>query len=161
MKAVSTSRAFSLMEILAAIAILVLLASVIFASINILLVKLRDAQRVTDIKQIQVALSEYATASNSQYPTTLSKLVPDFLAVVPVDPVTKDFYRYAALGTGASCFSYHLGTNLEDVGNGNLNSDSDASVSRRCTGSSVDFIGGGVTSCGGSEGTDQCFDVKP
>lgn len=160
MKAVA-SRAFTLMEVLTALAILVLLASVIFASVNILLVKLRDAQRVADIKQLQVALSGYASVSNSQYPTTLSRLVPDFLTTLPTDPVTKASYKYAALGTGVSCFSYHLGATLEDKSNGNLNADSDASVSSRCTGSSVDFVGGNVTSCGGSAGTDQCFDVKP
>lgn len=63
----SAQFAFTLIELLVVISIVALLASVVFASINTARAKARDAQRVIDIKQIQVALELYY-AKNSRYP---------------------------------------------------------------------------------------------
>lgn len=53
-----------------------------------------DRRRQTDIYNIHAALDNYFT-TNSNYPTSLHALVPTFLAVLPVDPVTGDDYTYA------------------------------------------------------------------
>lgn len=147
-------KGFTLIELLIVIAIFGILASVVLASLNVVRIKSRDSRRTSDIRNLQIALGAYATANSSSYPTTLNGLVPTYIATLPTDPsgtVTAPIsYRYAALGVGAGCSSYHLGATLEDATNQVLSSDSDATAGSKCTGSSNDFVG-----------TDPMFDVKP
>ena len=134
---------FTLIELLVVIAIIGILASIILASLSTSQAKGRDARRVSDIKQIELALGLYYDA-NSYYPLTIygapSVLVSGgFISSVPYDPNQKggvctdgsqaDCYSYAALGSGATNpISYHLGVSLETSNNA-LSSDSDT-----CTG---------------------------
>ncbi len=147
-------KGFTLIELLIVIAIFGILASVVLASLNVVRIKSRDSRRTSDIRQLQIALGAYANANSSSYPTTLNGLVPTYIAVLPTDPSgtasSPIFYRYAALGVGAGCSSYHLGATLEESTNQVLGSDSDATPGSRCTGSSSDF-----------SGVDPLFDVKP
>lgn len=147
-------KGFTLIELLIVIAIFGILASVVLASLSVVRIKSRDSRRTSDIRQLQIALGAYANANSSSYPTTLNGLVPTYIAVLPTDPsgtVTAPIsYRYAALGVGAVCSSYHLGATLEDSTNQVLGSDSDTTAGSKCTGSSNDFVG-----------TDPMFDVKP
>ena len=147
-----TKRGFTLIELLVVIAIIGILSSVVLASLNTARLKSRDARRVSDIKQLQIALALYADANASTYPTTLAPLAPTYIAVIPTDPVGAAAYRYSALHTGvpATCSSYHLGATLEETTNQGLASDVDAAASTRCTGASNDFAG-----------TDPIYDVKP
>ncbi|MFA5877391.1 MAG: type II secretion system protein [Candidatus Paceibacterota bacterium] len=147
-------KGFTLIELLIVIAIFGILASVVLASLNVVRIKSRDSRRTSDIRQLQIALGAYANANSSSYPTTLNGLVPTYIAVLPTDPSgtasSPISYRYASLGVGVSCSSYHLGATLEESTNSALSSDSDATAGSRCTGSSNDFAG-----------TDPLFDVKP
>jgi len=116
------SRGFTLIELLVVIAIIGILSSVVLASLNSARTKARDTRRVSDMKQIQIALELYYDA-NSKYPTDLSQLVGSgsgaSLSVLPIDPRgdpanTLNGYKYA-VNVLATPTSYHLGTVLEQA----------------------------------------------
>ena len=155
-------RGFTLIELLVVIAIIGILSSVVLASLNSARKKGRDARRISDLKQIQLALELYYD-SNSGYPTALSSLAPSFIATIPTDPSNQAAYSYAALGTGSNCTSYHLGASLEQSTNKALQSDADAAASTGiCTSSAADFSGADTAAC--NSGTDvgsSCYDIVP
>lgn len=101
--------------------------------------KARDARRIADVKQLQLANELYFDA-NQQYASQLSQLAPKFLNKIPSDPLTGEQYQYAGLGSGR-CMGYHIGVKLEDANSQSLLSDSDARVSDICGGSNWDFYG--------------------
>ncbi|MCR4280783.1 MAG: type II secretion system GspH family protein [Candidatus Kaiserbacteria bacterium] len=178
---------FTLIELLVVIAIIGILSSIVLASLNTARQKSRDARRVSDIKQLQLALELYYDA-NGTYPTAAnfygngagSLVGAGYISVIPSDPSSATVcstsglvteagcYRYAALGTATACTNYHLGASLEVPGNSVFLSDSDAPSSDSvCT-----FGGSGGTNFGGAgAGNDTvkcetadngvgCFDVK-
>jgi general secretion pathway protein G len=162
MRDAKIARGFSLIELLIVIAIIAILSSLAFASLNSVRIKSRDSNRISDIKQLQTALSHYYQDNNA-YPTAAqfnSSLVPAYLPALPKDPVTNSSYAYSTLGVGVTCSGYHLGAVLEDPGNPSLSADADAAPGARCTGGSVDF-NGMSSGCTSAAGTDQCYDVKP
>lgn len=65
------SRGFTLIELLVVIAIIGLLSSVVLASLNTARGKARDAKRLSDIHQIQLALELYYS-TYGQYPDAVS-----------------------------------------------------------------------------------------
>jgi prepilin-type N-terminal cleavage/methylation domain-containing protein len=92
-------RGFTLIELLVVIAIIGILSSVVLASLNNAREKSRDARRISDVKQIQLAL-ELAFGTDNAYPATIADLVTDgLLPVAPVDPSTAVAYTYEAIGT--------------------------------------------------------------
>ncbi len=145
----NNKKGFTLIELLVVIAIIGILSSVVLASLNSARQKSRDARRISDIKQIQLALELYFD-SNAAYPTATSALVTTYIATNPIDPTTGAIYSYAALGSGSICSSYHLGATLENTTHSALNSDIDAAAGTICTGGGVAFAG-----------TDPIYDVKP
>jgi type II secretory pathway pseudopilin PulG len=84
--------------------------------------KARDARRVADIRQIQLALELYADANKQKYPRTLSVLAPKFIYAVPTDPTGNVSYSYAV---NDSLASYHLGGSLEGKDSTALQTDAD------------------------------------
>jgi general secretion pathway protein G len=144
------SRGFTLIELLVVIAIIGILSSVVLASLNTARLKSRDTRRLSDVKQLQLALALYYDSNSSGYPATLAGLAPTYIPVVPTDPVGAAAYRYSALGSGVSCTAYHLGATMEETTNQALTGDVDAAAGTACTGSAADFAG-----------TDPIYDVKP
>jgi prepilin-type N-terminal cleavage/methylation domain-containing protein len=139
-----TLTGFTLIELLVVIAIIGLLATIVMVSLNTARSKARDARRVSDVRQMQLALQmEYDKAGS--YPAALSTLVTDgFISQVPLDPNGTSAYQYCVSTTKG----YHLGTKatgLENTG-GPLLTDADATDG--CT-------------TGSFSGTDPVYDVVP
>ncbi len=161
-------KGFTLVELLAVIAIIGILASVVLASLSTARRKARDARRVADIKQLQLAVELYADSSGI-YPSLLSSLVPTYIPVEPKDPIGSVSYRYVGLLVGNLCVSYHLGANLEDKTNSALTGDVDnAGGGAACTGPNFDFNGVAnetncIVNCNCFADTADrfCYDVKP
>ena len=161
-----------MIELLVVIAIIGILASVVLASLNTARRKSRDARRLADIKQIQVALELYFDAKDGQYPAVLDDLAgvdacgtaSKCMSIVPKPPAGagQDDYTYASFGAAADdCTSYHIGAVLEESTNQALpGADAAASSLTQCTGSAADFNGVG-TDCAGTAGTEACYDVIP
>jgi len=154
---------FTLIELLVVIAIIGVLASVVLASLNSARKKSRDARRVADIKQVQLALELYFD-SKGGYPDVTSKLAPDFIPVVPSDPVAQVVYPYNAYVSSTislandcdeateKCLYYHLGGNLEENSNPALKTDRDI-VGDVITGTDT-------ADCAAAAGR-FCYDVTP
>jgi len=109
------TRGFTLIELLVVIAIIGILSSVVLASLNSARVKGRDARRISDIKQIQLALELYYDTNQSfptaaqAFPATASSSVlvtSGYISALPVDPTNghggASSYQYAALASDGS-----------------------------------------------------------
>ena len=154
---------FTLIELLVVIAIIGLLASVVLASLNSARKKSRDARRVADIKQMQLALELYFDGKG-EYPDATSKLAPDYIAAVPTDPVGNVAYPFNSYVSstislandcdeaGETCLYYHLGANLEEDTNPALDTDRDFD------GDVVD--GPDLDGCS-DEASRYCYDITP
>ena len=141
----SLSRGFTLIELLVVIAIIGILATIVMVSLNTARAKARDARRISDVRQIQLALQMYYDSTGS-YPALLSGLSPTYISATPLDPDGTSAYQYCV----SSAKGYHLGTKatgLESLPNIALNSDADA-VAGDCASS-------------GFPGTDPVYDVTP
>ena len=100
-----TKRGFTLIELLVVIAIIGILSSVVLASLNSARQKGRDARRISDLKQLQLALELYYDSNGSTYPTTaqgLAALAPTHIATVPTDPQGGGNYIYRGGTSGAT-----------------------------------------------------------
>ncbi|HVU75495.1 MAG TPA: prepilin-type N-terminal cleavage/methylation domain-containing protein [Candidatus Paceibacterota bacterium] len=165
-----TTKGFTLIELLVVIAIIGILSSVVLASLNSARQKGRDAKRISDVKQIQLALELYYDA-NGKYPATISTstlVTPGYIAALPQDPVGNTAYAYvpyALTSSAAVCSGYHLGASLEGNSNSVLQSDADAngfpSGYGQCTGGAAsDFNGVDTASCTTGDAGASCYDVK-
>jgi prepilin-type N-terminal cleavage/methylation domain-containing protein len=121
-------RGFTLIELLVVIAIIGLLASIILASLDQARKKGRDARRVADVKEVQLALELYYDANNG-YPSSAggalslisSALVPNDISVLPTDPGSFAYGYYSGTANGAAacasgtCASYLLTSQTENT----------------------------------------------
>jgi len=140
-------KGFTLIELLVVVAIIGILSTVVMASLNSVRIKSRDAKRLSDMHQMQVALELYYNAfgsyPNSDYagcggwdssgtptgsPSFITPLVSNnFLPVNLLDPVVNDscgnyaYYRYSTGSYGCDISRgafYVLGVrNMESSGN--------------------------------------------
>jgi prepilin-type N-terminal cleavage/methylation domain-containing protein len=157
----SVKRGFTLIELLVVIAIIGILSSIVLASLNTARIKSRDARRVADVKQLQLALQLFYDANSSYPTTTLAVLAPTYIATIPKDPVGQVGYFFDPMqvtGTGnaAVAASYHLGANLEDSTNQALQSD----VDNLTTGTNL-VTGSDAAGCVATVTTRYCYDVTP
>jgi type II secretion system protein G len=169
------NKGFTLIELLVVIAIIGILSSVVVATLNSARTKARDAARVSDLKQIQVALELYYD-SRGEYPDSLTKLKTDAtggtLPSVPTDPQGGP-YLYAYKTVGTKITAYHVGANLEaasgatTLGSGDTDLDTyvDASTMpsgwKSTSGGTAPGINGGDTGdCTGDTAKGMCYDVS-
>jgi prepilin-type N-terminal cleavage/methylation domain-containing protein len=170
-------RGFTLIELLVVIAIIGILASIVLASLDSARKKGRDARRIADIKQIQLALELYYDASGV-YPAAIAGTVltaPGYISVLPTDPSNQAVYSYApwaASGSSSICSAYHLGADLETSNSTSLSSDADQTTltiagsetnpsGMVACGSAVDFHGADATKCASGDAGVACYDVRP
>ena len=123
------TRGFTLIELLVVIAIIGILSSVVLASLNSARKKGRDARRISDIKQLQLALELY-NDTNQGFPTAAEACpaIPEnpvlvtnnYISSLPQDPTLLTNYEYSALDedgvtacTTAPCSSYVIGATIE------------------------------------------------
>ncbi len=139
-------KGFTLLELLVVIAIIGVLAAIVMASLNSARVKSRDAKRVSDIRQIKVALDLYFNdfgyypdcsgndvCSSTGYSGSIYNLsiVPNYIKNISSDPrnISGQYgYYYARtykkagssyIYTGLST-DYILATRLENTSNGSF-----------------------------------------
>ena len=164
-------KGFSLIELLVVIAIIGILSGIISVNLSSARQGARDAERIADIKNIQLSLALYYN-DNLRYPCDIytnpgGAGCPNFLDVymsgVPRDPSTNALYKYAAINpSGVSCTGatqYHIGAVLEVSGNTVLTSDADAANATQCNTSPTNFHGNSPTCSAGSGSPDQCYDL--
>ncbi len=143
-------KGFTLIELLVVIAIIGILSSVVLASLNSARKKGRDARRIADLKQLQLALELYYDANPSVgYPAALSianLVTPGYISVIPGDPSGgTNAYGYVQTGTPAGS-GYYLGAILETTGQTNvLSNDNDTAQ--------VITINAAATNCNALAGT--------
>lgn len=149
-------KGFTLIELLVVISIIGILSSVVIASLNTAREKARDTNRITDLKQLQLALELYYDSNSSAYPVALSSLAPTYIQTVPTDPRSGDQYKYS-WNPLSNPSSYHIGAILENSGSSVLSSDADLDSTSYGGGSKFN---GNSSNCS-SGGSDLCFDVRP
>jgi general secretion pathway protein G len=163
---------FTLIELLVVIAIIGILSSVVLASLNSARTKARDTRRVSDLKQIQVALELYYDA-NSKYPTALTALVGNTggasLAVLPVDPSgialnttsgSLGGYKYA-INNATTPSVYHLGAIMEQSSGQTTLDDND--LDGNSTGQTPAWVTSGTDSIpfnGNQDTTTNIYDIS-
>ena len=173
---------FTLVELLVVISIITFIASVVLASVNQSRIKARDARRISDVREIRVALELYLDV-NKTYPLASSScvsggaayglelLAPIYIRTVPRDP-DGTCYKYATLTISGPQTTYHVGASLEDTNHQVLASsdkdcNSSAGAGNNCPvqavygGAGIGFNGiDSTTGCAGVTGR-ACYDITP
>lgn len=117
-------KGFTLVELLVVIAIIALLSGIVMASLSAPKGKARDAKRISDIGNIQVALALFfdrckqypwniplSTAANDGCPSGIT--LGSFISVLPTAPAPGT-YKYAILeNSDGEAVDYVLSTTLE------------------------------------------------
>lgn len=165
----NSKKGFTLIELLVVIAIIGILSSVVLASLSTARQKSRDAKRISDIGQVQLALELFFDANQSYATTGLGiagLTAARFLPQTPTPPAgsAAAYVYYGTDGvsptagncTTGPCVGYAIGIDLERTDNTALTSDADQTVSTL-------FYGGSATNCttGPAAVPDKCYDVKP
>lgn len=124
-------KGFTLIELLIVIAIIGILSSTAIVSTNMARKKARDARRLTDIQQIANAMEIYLDSNDRKYPDSLEALVPNYIAVLPKDPLTQAGYFYCANGTAGGVndgTTFHLAAAMEEFNPTFFDKDADLEV---------------------------------
>lgn len=170
------TQGFTLIELLVVIAIIGILSSVVLASLSTARQKSRDAKRISDLGQVQLALELYFDASQT-YPTnaagvitlsTVAGLNPTYIPILPVTPTGATVYKYAAVSNAnaecnaAPCPAYILAAELERFDNTALASDADAATAAALlngTSPLCNAVAGTTVQPAGGAAGERCYDL--
>jgi type II secretion system protein G len=130
---------FTLIELLVVISIIALLSTMTIANFLTGRSRARDAQRKSDMRQLQAAF-EFYRADQGSYPATLpacgSPLAfggATYMQKIPCDPLKTGQFVYTYTSTGAT---YQLVTCLENINDGQKDATNNATY---CTGGSTNW----------------------
>lgn len=100
-------KGFTLIELLIVVLLIGILSGIALSVINPrgVRAKARDAQRIGDLKTIQVALETYYS-DNREYPPALSDLVGSYISTIPPDPLGGSVSETCD-GNNISSYGYH------------------------------------------------------
>ncbi|MBI2035586.1 MAG: type II secretion system protein [Candidatus Liptonbacteria bacterium] len=125
-KASRKNRGFTLLELLLAFAVISALFVIIAISLTFANAKARNARRLSDANQITSAIQLYRHEHSGdppgedgvEYtngdPNWIPNLVPQYMRVVPSDPIDKDQYKYHYIRNGVN---YEVSAFMEARGN--------------------------------------------
>ena len=98
-----SNKGFTLVELVVVVSIILILVSVVLASIAQARKNSRDKQRIADLSNVNFAVVVYRE-KNNKYPTgsdgiigsgnTFDTAIAPYLADIPQDPLSNNFYRY-------------------------------------------------------------------
>ncbi len=124
------NKAFTLVELMITVAIIGILTGMASLAYSVINQRGRDAQRMNDLNQIKVALTTYYNAQlplqyvtettagviNGTSDTLSAALIPNYIRVVPVDPINSGtfVYKYSSQN---SAKDFTLTASLENVNN--------------------------------------------
>lgn len=128
-KNLTLKRGFTLIEMLVVISIIGILATIVIANMAGVRERARDAQRKSDIGQIQKAMELYKNAQTvPAYPATLPLLATTYMQAVPQDPSCPSGvcqtgrYIYTYVRNLSDPLQYTLWTCLENKSDGQRDS---------------------------------------
>jgi len=116
--------------------------------------KWRDTARVSDVRQIQLALEMYADAHSDFYPLSLNELTPEFISNIPGDPSNESLYAYSYYPE-YNPTKYHIGASLEQKDAPALETDSDLNAPNSPGG----FNGDDSKKCKPEDFGNYCYDI--
>lgn len=128
-KNMSEQKAFTLIELLMVIAVIGLISTIVLVSVNTARKKARDAKRMADLNQLNIALEMYYEANgsypNRHYQSTqwgwLNRLGSDlspYISAMPLDPINNSTYRFYYDGGESDDYpGYGLMCRFEHSGN--------------------------------------------
>ncbi len=130
------SKGFTLIELLVVVAIIGILATVVLASLEGARSKARDAKRLSDLKQIQIALEMYY-GDNGSYPNNgggwwgncstfgsrgvtgptgyIPNLAPNYISVLPLDPKPSNGACYLYRSSDPNSYMFLIYQTVEGV----------------------------------------------
>ena len=135
-------KGFTLIELLVVIAIIGILATIVLVSLNTARQKARDVRRISDLRQVALALEMYYD-DNSAYPgntasanewTDMETAIEagGYITSVPTDPGTGSYQYWIVTATTPQ--NYVLGATLEGTTNSAFDDDIDtATYGLTCT----------------------------
>lgn len=137
----SIKKGFTLIELLVVIAIIGILTAIISANFTLAKSKARDAKRISDLAQIQLAF-ELAFDKCGTYPSSLSvtNVCDGYAMRTFISPIPADTYRGEPYGyevddpTGGTAYDYRLKAKLENASSRpGANPEASPDISLTCT----------------------------